>query len=121
MAENDCGAIPVCENAKLVGIVTDRDITCRSLAQAKNPLLMNAADVMTKEVVTINPEETMDDAVRIMEDRQVRRLPVVEHGIVVGILSQADIAEQAAEKVTGALVREISHRVRKHVEIYAHI
>lgn len=92
MVEHDCGAIPVVEderNRKPVGIVTDRDITCRTVAEGKNPLEMTVGDCMTGSCATVSQKDDVEDCCRIMEENQVRRVPVVDDG---GIVAQADIA-----------------------------
>ncbi|MEQ9662602.1 MAG: CBS domain-containing protein [Parasphingopyxis sp.] len=109
MANNDCGEIPVVDQSgALVGVITDRDIACRCVAQGK-PADTRVEDVMSSSLVTVTADEGIDDCCKKMEDSQVRRLPVVdEEGKCCGIVSQADIARHADEKETGDLVREVS-------------
>lgn len=98
MVECDCGGIPVCDpgSKHLVGFITDRDIVCRTLAKGLDPLEMMALDAMTPEVHTISPDSSVDQAIRMMQDFKVRRLPVTdEQGKLVGIVSQADLALKA--------------------------
>src|SRR5262245_14784486 len=81
MVESDCGEIPVVENRrsmKLVGVVTDRDISCRVVAEGKNPLEMTAGDCMSSPCVTATPEMSLEDCCRLMEENQIRRVPVVD-------------------------------------------
>ena len=110
MVENDCGEIPVIDAAKrLIGVVTDRDIVCRVVAKSKNPTSVTAQECMTQPVVCVNPDTPLDDVVRVMEENQIRRVPVVDaEGCCCGIISQADVALTANEEETGELVREVS-------------
>lgn len=112
MLERDCGEIPVVEgteNLRPTGVVTDRDIVCRALALGKNPLELKAADVMTKTVISITLETTLDEACDIMEENQIRRLPVVDKtGEICGMVSQADIARHIPEDKAAEVLRFIS-------------
>lgn len=112
MAENDCGCIPVVERegAKVpIGMLTDRDIVLRTLAHNKNPLKMIAGEIMTDHVITVRPENTVEDCCLAMEQNHIRRVPVVdERGELVGIVAQADIAREADAKETAHLVHELS-------------
>src|SRR5260370_33724418 len=96
MIETDCGEIPVVENkaSKLpIGVVTDRDIVCRTIANGINPIALTAADCMSKPIVTVTPDMSLEECCRIMEEKLIRRLPVVdERGTCFGIVSLADIA-----------------------------
>src|SRR5690349_6131634 len=81
MVDYDCGAIPVVDSPqtkRLVGIITDRDIVCREVAQGKNPLEFTANDCMTKSPATVSPNTTLEECCRLMEENQVRRIPVVD-------------------------------------------
>src|SRR5919205_1131764 len=91
MVECDCGEIPVCDDQrKPVGAVTDRDIVCRLVAKRANPLEKTAQDCMSSPVITAQPDMALEDAARLMEQYQVRRLPVVDgNGALCGIVSQA--------------------------------
>src|SRR5438105_2563014 len=94
MLENDCGEIPVVHgnDKRPIGVITDRDITCRAVAQGKNPLQMKARDCMSTPALTVTPEMSLEECCRIMEEKQIRRMPVVdEHGCCCGIVAQADI------------------------------
>lgn len=112
MVENDCGEIPVVENAasmKPVGVVTDRDITCRTVAKGLNPLTMTAAECMTTPCVTVKPDMPLDECCRVMEEKQIRRVPVVDtSGACCGIVALADVARHAERRETGEVVREVS-------------
>jgi CBS domain-containing protein len=112
MVQCDCGEIPVVEDRrtmKPVGVVTDRDITCRAVAEGRNPLDLAARDVMSKPVVTVSPDTSFDECAKTMEDHQIRRVPVVdEHGCLCGIVAQADVANYAPPKKAAEVVREVS-------------
>lgn len=112
MVEQDCGEIPVLdESRKPVGVVTDRDITCRTVAEGKNPLELSAKDCMSSPVVTVTPETSVDDCCRAMEENQVRRVPVVdEDGACCGMVSQVDVAQRGSKEDTAEVVREVSRR-----------
>ena len=112
MIDKDCGEIPVVENrsSKLpIGVVTDRDIVCRTVANGINPVELTAADCMSKPIVTVTPDTSLEECCRIMEAKQIRRVPVVnERGTCVGIVSLADIALQTKQSVAGEVVKEVS-------------
>ncbi len=112
MIENDCGIIPVVEdqeNWRPVGVVTDRDIAVRTLGQGLNPLELTAADCMSQPVLTLSENASVDECVRLMEEKQVRRIVVIdEGGGACGIISQADLARNLDEEATGELVEEVS-------------
>lgn len=112
MADNDCGCIPVVENTatkKPVGVITDRDITIRTVAAGKNPLDLTARDIMTSDVLTVKAESSVEDCCNLMEKNQIRRVAVVdENGALAGIVAQADIANNASEQKTAQVVQEVS-------------
>ena len=111
MVEHDCGEIPVIEGGskRPVGVVTDRDITCRTVAQGKDPMHLTAKDCMSAPVVTVTPETDVDECCHVMEENQIRRVPVVdERGGCCGMVSQADIARGAPEQKTAEVVRDVS-------------
>ena len=111
MVKNDCGEIPVVEspeNPKPVGVVTDRDICCRVVAEGKDSQTM-VADCMTTPCVTVTPEDSVEDCCRVLEENQIRRVPVVdEQGNCCGIVAQADIAQSASEEQVAEVVQEVS-------------
>lgn len=90
MQQYNVGSIPICDNNKLVGIVTDRDITLRSVA--KGQYQQTVGDIMTKNPVTASPETDVHEASRLMGEKQIRRLPVVENKSLVGMVSLGDIS-----------------------------
>ncbi len=110
MVEVDCGCIPVVdENAKPVGMITDRDITVRAVARGKNPLDLTAGKIMTSNVYTVTPETTIEECCRLMEQKQVRRIAVVDaEGVCCGMVAQADIANYASRKQTAEVVQQVS-------------
>ena len=110
MVDCDCGEIPVVDTSQRpIGVVTDRDITCRAVAQGKNPLEMTANDVMSHPVITVSPDTDLEDALDTMETHQVRRVPAVDaDGKICGIVSQADIARHAPEDETAEMVKDVS-------------
>jgi CBS domain-containing protein len=109
MREEDVGLAPVVEAERLVGMLTDRDITIRVVADGKDPEQVKVGDVASSQLVTVSPEQDLDEALRMMAKHQVRRLPVVEEdGKLVGVVAQADIAREGDDAATGRLVEEIS-------------
>jgi CBS domain-containing protein len=110
MVEADCGEIPVVDGSnRLIGVVTDRDIVCRIVAKGKNPSSCCAQDAMTQPVVAVLADTTLDEIVAVMEENQIRRVPVVDSGgCCCGIVSQADVAMVARESEVGEMVREVS-------------
>ncbi len=108
MAAEDVGSLPVVENGELVGMVTDRDLVLQVLARDVDPHKVTVADVCTNAPVVASPHEALDEALQRMATAQVRRLPVVDDGRLVGILAQADVARNAGDASTGHLVEQIS-------------
>jgi CBS domain-containing protein len=108
MKDEDVGSLPVVEDDRLVGIVTDRDIVVRAVAERVDPQSVKVGDVASRELVVVDPEQDLDEALALMARHQVRRLPVVEEGRLVGMLAQADVALEAKEKRVGETVEEIS-------------
>jgi CBS domain-containing protein len=109
MKQEDVGIAPVVEHGRLVGVLTDRDIAVRVVAEGKDPDSVAVKDVASENVVTVDPRQDLDEALRLMARYQVRRLPVVEEdGRLVGVVAQADVAEEEKPKKTGELVEEIS-------------
>jgi CBS domain-containing protein len=109
MRDEDVGLAPIVEGDKLIGMLTDRDIAIRVVAEGRNPDQVTAREVASSQVVTIDPQQDLNEALRIMAKHQVRRLPVVEEdGRLVGVVAQADVAREGDDKQTGQLVEEIS-------------
>jgi len=108
MRQEDCGSIPVVRDGSLVGIVTDRDIVVRGIAAGKDPRTTAVSEVMSADPITIAPDADAAEAARVMADRQVRRLPVVEDGRLVGIIVTAQLARSEPPREVGDTVKEIS-------------
>lgn len=110
MAHNDCGEIPVVDTADHpIGVITDRDIVCRVVAEGRNPQAYTVEDYMSQPVVTVREDAPLDEVVSTMEKHQIRRVPVVDdRGCCAGIIAQADIAWTGGEHDVAELVREVS-------------
>jgi len=110
MVQSDCGEIPVVDDTgRPIGVITDRDIVSRVVAQGKNPLEHMAADFMSKPVVTVRSDTPLNDVVTTMQGHQIRRVPVTDdRGCCTGIIAQADIAWTGGEHEVAELVREVS-------------
>jgi CBS domain-containing protein len=108
MKEADAGMIPVMTNGDLLGTVTDRDIALRVVAEGKDPQATPVEEIASTDVVTVGPDDDLDAALEMMAKHQVRRLPVVEDGRLIGIIAQADVAREGNEKDVGHAVEEIS-------------
>ena len=117
MAKENIGSVPVVENKdskKVIGMVTDRDIATRAVAQDKNPLQMTAREVMSKPVFTVNQDDDVREVAKLMQERMVRRVPVVDqNGMVCGMVAQADIALNTGDKTTADVVQKISQPTGK--------
>jgi len=108
MAQEDVGPVPIVEDGRLIGIVTDRDIVVRVVAEGRDPNATTVSEIASTELVTVSPDDDLDDALKLLAERQVRRLPVVEGDRLVGIVAQADIARLGKDEKTGEVVEEIS-------------
>jgi CBS domain-containing protein len=108
MAQEDVGPVPIVEDGRLVGIVTDRDIVVRVVAEGRDPNATTVSEIASTELVTVSPDDDLDEGLKLLAERQIRRLPVVEGDRLVGIVAQADIARLGKDKKTGEVVEEIS-------------
>jgi len=108
MREEHIGSLPITDGEKLVGMITDRDITTRVVAESAHPKVTSVGDVYSRDLVSVEPDNDLQEALQLMARHQVRRLPVVENNRLVGIVAQADIALGENEKQTGELVEAIS-------------
>jgi len=112
MVKQDCGEIPVVEsdaNIQPIGVITDRDITCRVVATGKNPKQTRVRDAMSSPAVMVTPETSIEECCRVLEENQIRRVPVVDQsGICCGMVSQADIAKTASTKQTAEVLKQVS-------------
>jgi CBS domain-containing protein len=108
MAREDVGPLPIVEGGRLKGVVTDRDLVVRVLAEARDPGRTTVGEIASSQVVTVKPDASLEEALKLLAKNQVRRLPVVEGDRLVGIVSQADVARHADESQTGHVVEEIS-------------
>jgi CBS domain-containing protein len=109
MSELDVGALPICgEDDRLKGMLTDRDIVIKCLAQGKDPDSTNAGEFAQGKPVTIGADDSISEAIQTMKEHKVRRLPVIDGQRLVGIVSQGDLAQSAEEDDVGELVEVIS-------------
>jgi CBS domain-containing protein len=112
MVDNDCGCIPVVddfESRHPIGVITDRDIICRTVAVDQNPLELTAADCMSQPCISLDRRASIEECCELLEQKQIRRVAVVdERGRCCGIVAQADIAECAAEPQVAEVVRRVS-------------
>ncbi len=109
MKDEDVGFAPIVEGDKLIGTVTDRDIAMKVVAEGRDPQSTTVREIASTNLVTVDPRQDLDDALRLMASNQVRRLPVVEEdGKLVGVVAQKDVAEQGDDAKTGEVVQEIS-------------
>ncbi|OJX97992.1 MAG: hypothetical protein BGO96_13990 [Micrococcales bacterium 73-15] len=109
MRAHDVGSLPVCgQDGRLRGVLTDRDIVVGAVADDANPALTTVGSLATASVVTVEVDADLDEARRLMAGHRVRRLPVLEDGRLVGVLSQADLARHDDAAHVGVVVGEIS-------------
>ncbi len=109
MAELDVGSLPICgEDNRLKGMLTDRDIAVKVVAQGKDPSATKAGELGDGKPVTIGADDSVEEAIRTMAEHKVRRLPVIDGHEMIGIVSQGDIAKNADEEEVGELVEAIS-------------
>lgn len=108
MKDHDVGVLPVVSGGELKGVVTDRDIILQCVATGKQPAEVKAYQIMSKDVISVSPSQTVSEAARLMGREQVRRLPVVKDGVLDGMISMADIARRHAGPEVAAAISEIS-------------
>jgi len=108
MAQEDVGSIPIVEGDRLIGVVTDRDIVIRVVAEGRDLQSTTVGEIASRDLVTVSPDEDLDRALELMAENQVRRVPVIEGDTLVGIVAQRDIALQGADRETGQVVEQIS-------------
>jgi CBS domain-containing protein len=119
MLQNDCGEIPIIDtNDCVVGVITDRDIVCRVVAEGKNPAGYTVEMCMTSPVVTVAADASLDEIVATMERHQIRRVPVVsDGGVCAGIIAQADVARVGPKQEVAELVREVSQQTGRPAQL----
>jgi CBS domain-containing protein len=111
MKKHDIGFVPVVESGKLLGVVTDRDLVVRGFANKRTDATA-VEDVMSKEIMSITPDMSIEDAANQMANQKIRRLPVVENGALVGVVALADLAvRKSSEENAGQALSEISENV----------
>jgi len=109
MKELDVGAMPIAKDGKLLGMITDRDITIRCVAGNENMSKVKAKDVMTQGVVYCRDNEDVEDAIRLMEGKQIRRLPVLDEAMrMVGMVSLGDVSHALPRDITGEVAKAVS-------------
>ena len=108
LASEDYGSLPICDGEKLQGMITDRDIVVKVLAEGKDPATTKVIDLIQGEVVTIGADDSIEEAMATMKKHQVRRLPVIDGNKLVGMVAQADIALNDDDKRVGDTVESIS-------------
>jgi len=109
MRDNDIGSVPVGENDHLVGIVTDRDIICRGIADGADFSVLRARDVMSKPIIYCRADDELEQAIRIMEKNKIRRLPVIDKDKrLAGMLALGDISQIGGEDLAGEVMRSVS-------------
>ena len=108
MKSDDVGSLPIVDGGRLVGMITDRDLALRLVAEGKSADTP-VGELGSRELVTIDPQQDLGEAARLMSEHQLRRLPVCEEdGKLVGILAQADVAQAGHDTLTGDVVQKIS-------------
>lgn len=109
MRDADVGAVPIGENDRLIGMVTDRDIVCRGFADGRDTASLTARDVMTPGIVYCTEDQSIEDAIHLMEDKKIRRMPVINgKKRMTGMLSLGDLSHAAGHELTGELAEAVS-------------
>ncbi len=121
MRDQNVGCLPVAEHDQLVGIITDRDMVCRALAEARSPDMTTVGEIMTRGVTCCFDDEPLVAAARLMEQNQIRRLPVINrHDKLVGMLSLADLARHASRELSGEVLESVSKQSVTTTPMAAH-
>lgn len=110
MSYNDIGSIPVVSGGELKGIITDRDIVIRCIAQNKSVDNMHVSELMSTDITFVTPDQTVHDAISLMASEQIRRLPVIRNGFIDGMISLSDIARLHAGPEIASAISEISRK-----------
>jgi CBS domain-containing protein len=109
MREMKIGCLPVEDKGKLIGMVTDRDITCRAVAEGRDPKLMKVRDLMSTEVVTCYEDADINEAAHLMEEKGIARLPVFDHSDhLVGLLSLGDVSIHCPHELAGGVMEQVA-------------
>ena len=108
MRDEHIGSLPVVKSGRLIGMITDRDLTLRVVAEGADPESVTVGEVASHDTVTAQPDQDLDEALRLMAQHQLRRLPVAEGDRLVGILAQADVAHREDREKVGEVVEAIS-------------
>jgi CBS domain-containing protein len=108
MRDENVGSLPVVDSDRLIGMVTDRDVSVRVVAEGRDPSEVSVQEIASRNPVTAEATSDLNEALQLMARHQVRRLPVTEEGRLVGIIAQADVAGEIGDKQTGRLVEAIS-------------
>jgi len=112
MRDEDVGALPVVQDGELRGIVTDRDIVVRAIAEGKEPTTATVQEVLSEELESVEPDDDVEDAADLMASRQIRRLPVVQRGKLIGMVSLGDIAVKHEESTASHALEGVSEGVK---------
>jgi CBS domain-containing protein len=112
----DVGSLPVCQNEKLIGLITDRDITVRAVAAGKSPDACPVSDAMSGDLIYCYEDEDVERAVKLMEEKQIRRLPVMDRNDrLVGVVSLGDLAtRQRDDRLSGQVLEQVSTPSQPH-------
>ena len=117
MRDEHIGSLPITDGETLLGMITDRDITTRVVAEAADPRMTSVEDVYSRDLISVEPENDLEEALQLMARHQVRRLPVVEKGRLVGIVAQADIVRKTRDDdKANNTVKEISEPGGRHAQ-----
>ena len=112
MRDEDVGALPVVQDGELRGIVTDRDIVVRAIAEGKEPTTTTVQEVLSQELESVEPDDDVEDAADLMASRQIRRLPVVQRGKLIGMVSLGGIAVKHEESTASHALEGVSEGVK---------